>query len=83
MAKAIVGTYADPRTIALLGEVRALRARVATLEKALEEAELALAAREAAHVDHRQERGRAAGPAGGDIQDSEARPLDPAGSVIA
>lgn len=71
MAKAIVGTYADPRTIALLGEVRALRARVAMLEKALEEAELALAAREAAHADDREE------------QDTQVRPLDPAGSVIA
>ncbi len=71
MAKAIVGTYADPRTIALLGEVRALRARVATLEKALEEAELALAAREGTRVDDREE------------QDTELRPLDPAGSVIA
>ncbi len=69
MAKAIVGTYADPRTIALLGEVRALRARVATLEKALEEAELALAACEADHVDQEK-------------QDNEVRPLDPAGSVI-
>ncbi|MFN2557357.1 MAG: hypothetical protein ABR592_10930 [Nitriliruptorales bacterium] len=71
MAKAIVGTYADPRTIALLGEVRALRARVATLEKALEEAELALAERRAGHVDDREE------------QDAGVRPLDPAGSVIA
>ncbi len=71
MVKAIVGTYADPRTIALLGEVRALRARVATLEKALEEAEVALAAREAVHADDRAE------------QETEARPLDPAGSVIA
>ncbi|MDP8961924.1 MAG: hypothetical protein M3N32_09950 [Actinomycetota bacterium] len=69
MAKAIVGTYADPRTIALLGEVRALRARVATLEKALEEAELALAAHEGTQVDEEQE--------------TEVRPLDPAGSVIA
>lgn len=71
MAKAIVGTYADPRTIALLGEVRALRARVATLEKALEEAELALAAREDAQVDEAHE------------QETESRPLDPAASVIA
>ncbi len=71
MAKAIVGTYADPRTIALLGEVRALRARVATLEKALEEAELALAAHEDAQVDEPEE------------QEAESRPLDPAASVIA
>lgn len=71
MAKAIVGTYADPRTIALLGEVRALRARVATLEKALEEAELALASRDGRQVDERAE------------LDTEVRPLDPAGSVVA
>lgn len=39
MAKAIVGSYADPRTFALLEEVRALRTRVAELEAALQEAE--------------------------------------------
>lgn len=39
MAKAIVGSFADPRTFALLEEVRALRARVAELESALAEAE--------------------------------------------
>ncbi len=71
MAKAIVGTYADPRTIALLGEVRALRARVATLERALEEAELALAAREGNDVTD------------GEEHEAEVRPLDHAGSVIA
>ncbi|MGH3443369.1 MAG: hypothetical protein ACRDUY_15265 [Nitriliruptorales bacterium] len=43
MSKAILGSFADPRTIQLLEEVRALRARVASLESALEEAESALA----------------------------------------
>lgn len=39
MAKAIVGPFADPRTLALLEEVRSLRARVAELESALAAAE--------------------------------------------
>jgi len=39
MAKALLGTHASPRTIQLLDEVRALRARVAQLEAELAEAE--------------------------------------------
>jgi hypothetical protein len=41
MSKAILGSFADPRTLELLDEIRALRARVAVLESALEEAEAA------------------------------------------
>lgn len=41
MSKAILGSVADPRTLRLLDEVRTLRARVAELEVALEEAERA------------------------------------------
>jgi len=37
MAKALLGTYAPPRTVALLDEVRVLRMRVAELERALAE----------------------------------------------
>ncbi len=44
MAKSLIGTYADPRTFALLEEVRALRARVAELESALRDAERKLQA---------------------------------------
>ncbi|HEX2029578.1 MAG TPA: hypothetical protein VHF25_16460 [Nitriliruptorales bacterium] len=51
MAKAIVGSHADPRTFALLEEVRALRARVASLEQALQDAERALAASESRVVE--------------------------------
>ena len=40
--KALVGAHVDQRTFRLLEEVRALRARVAQLEFALEEAESAL-----------------------------------------
>ena len=39
MAKALLGTHATPRTIQLLDEVRALRARVAELEAELARAE--------------------------------------------
>lgn len=38
MAKALMGSFATPRTIELLDEVRSLRARVADLERALAEA---------------------------------------------
>lgn len=38
MAKALLGTHTTPRTVALLDEIRSLRARVAELEKALAEA---------------------------------------------
>jgi hypothetical protein len=41
MAKAILGSFADPRTLELLDEIRTLRKRVAALEAALEEAERA------------------------------------------
>lgn len=41
MGKALMGTYAAPRTLALLDEVRSLRQRVAELETALAEAEAA------------------------------------------
>lgn len=41
MAKALMGTYTTPRTVELLDEIRALRARVAQLEHALAEAETA------------------------------------------
>lgn len=67
MVKALIGAQADPRTIALLGEVRSLRARVAALEAALEQAENALAAREERRVVELEQ---------------NSRPLNPAGSVI-
>lgn len=41
MGKALMGSYTTPRTVALLDEVRALRARVAELERALDAAESA------------------------------------------
>lgn len=41
MGKALMGTYATPRSVQLLDEIRALRARVAELEGALAEAEAA------------------------------------------
>lgn len=41
MSKALMGSFAAPRTIALLDEVRSLRQRVAELEQALEAAESA------------------------------------------
>ncbi len=70
MAKSLIGTYADPRTFALLEEVRVLRARVAELETALENAERQLASR----GDERLI----------DLDRPEAvRPLDTARSVIA
>lgn len=55
MGKALLGTHATPGSLRLLDEVRALRARVAELERALAEAE---AAREDAtavlHVEDRE-----------------------------
>lgn len=47
MAKALLGTHATPHSLKLLDEIRALRQRVAELERALAQAE---AAREAALV---------------------------------
>lgn len=41
MSKALMGSFAAPKTIALLDEVRALRARVSELEAALAAAERA------------------------------------------
>ncbi len=46
MAKALMGSFAAPKSLQLLDEVRALRARVAQLEAALAEAEAAQAALE-------------------------------------
>ncbi len=46
MGKALMGTYAAPRSVQLLDEVRALRQRVAELERALAEAETARDRRE-------------------------------------
>ncbi|MEX2504120.1 MAG: hypothetical protein WD378_04670 [Egicoccus sp.] len=48
MGKALLGTHASPSSLRLLDEVRALRQRVADLERALEAAE---AARDAASPD--------------------------------
>jgi hypothetical protein len=45
MGKALLGTHASPNTLRLLDEVRALRARVDELERALSEAETARDAR--------------------------------------
>ena len=45
MAKAIFGLQTAPRTYELLEEVRALRSRVAELERALDEAQVALTER--------------------------------------
>ncbi len=50
MGKALMGTYATPRSIELLEEVRALRERVAQLERALADAEQAAERREPAVV---------------------------------
>ncbi len=50
MAKALMGTHAAPSTLRLLDEVRALRQRVADLERALATAEAARDAREDADV---------------------------------
>jgi hypothetical protein len=46
MGKALLGTHVTPNSLRLLDEVRALRARVAELERALAEAEDARDARE-------------------------------------
>lgn len=46
MSKAILGSFADPRTLQLLDEIRSLRARVASLEASLEDAERAAHRRE-------------------------------------
>ena len=56
MGKALMGTYATPRSIELLEEVRALRARVAQLERALAEAEQAAERREPTVVSIADER---------------------------
>jgi hypothetical protein len=48
MGKALFGTHTAPSTLRLLDEVRALRARVDELERALAQAE---AARDARRVD--------------------------------
>jgi hypothetical protein len=45
MGKALLGTHTSPTTLQLLDEVRALRSRVADLERALAEAETARDAR--------------------------------------
>ena len=45
MAKAIMGSFQEPSTYRLLDEVRALRARVTQLERALADAEAALTER--------------------------------------
>jgi hypothetical protein len=45
MGKALLGTHATPGSLRLLDEVRALRARVAELERALADAEAARDAR--------------------------------------
>jgi hypothetical protein len=45
MGKALLGTHTSPTTLQLLDEVRALRSRVAELERALAEAETARDAR--------------------------------------
>lgn len=47
MSKALMGSFGTPRTIELLDQVRALRARVEQLEEALAEAEAARDARAA------------------------------------
>lgn len=72
MAKAIFGLHTAPRTFELLEEVRALRARVAELERALDEAQAALGEREAERLEDRLLRLDAAAPV----------PLDTAASVI-
>lgn len=46
MGKALMGTYAAPRSLELLEEVRALRSRISQLETALADAEAALATRD-------------------------------------
>lgn len=46
MSKALLGTHVPPSSLRLLDEVRALRQRVADLERALEAAEEARDARE-------------------------------------
>ncbi|HEX9888996.1 MAG TPA: hypothetical protein VGA69_05930 [Nitriliruptorales bacterium] len=46
MAKALMGSFAAPKTILLLDEVRSLRQRVAQLEAALAAAERARDARD-------------------------------------
>jgi hypothetical protein len=55
MGKALLGTHVTPNSLRLLDEVRALRARVAELERALAEAEDARDARaEIIEVDDRE-----------------------------
>lgn len=55
MAKALMGSYTTPETIRLLDEIRALRARVAELEAALSEAEVAREGREQVAREGRDE----------------------------
>lgn len=71
MSKAILGSFADPTTLELLDEIRALRARVAALEEALEEAERVA------------DRHLADDPAVVVVEDTDAdgRALDPAGTA--
>lgn len=54
MAKALMGSFGTPKTLQLLEEINALRARIRELEEALEAAQQALAvaqARAAATAD--------------------------------
>ena len=72
MAKAIFGLQTAPRTYELLEEVRALRSRVAELERALDEAQSALTERREELLDDRVLR----------LEATAAVPLDTAASVI-
>jgi hypothetical protein len=55
MGKALLGTHATPGSLRLLDEVRALRARVDELERALAEAQVARETRdEVVRIDERE-----------------------------
>lgn len=54
MGKALMGTHVSATSLRLLDEVRALRQRVAELERALAEAEAARDARETLDIDTRE-----------------------------
>lgn len=54
MGKALMGTHVSPTSLRLLDEVRALRQRVAELERALAEAEAARDAREQLDIEDRE-----------------------------
>jgi hypothetical protein len=54
MGKALMGTHVSPTSLRLLDEVRALRQRVAELERALAEAEDARDAREQLDIEDRE-----------------------------